>query len=110
MAIPALHYATAGAAAVAIRVRLQTKFAQIGDDRSMGWAEREAVKPRLIFMLSEMTSAGIVLNRNQIVYFEPGEAYNIDNLLPPDDITVTAEVTRLSRKQYQDAGLPAAGG
>lgn len=110
MAIPALHYATAGAVAVAIRVRLQTKFAQIGDDRSMGWAEREAVKPRLIFMLSEMTSAGIVLNRNQIVYFEPGEAYNIDNLLPPDDITVTAEVTRLSRKQYQDAGLPAAGG
>lgn len=109
MAIPALHYATAGATAVAIRARLQTKFAQIGDDRSMGWAEREAVKPRLIFMLAQMEELGIVLNRNQIVYFQPGEAYNIDNLLPPDDITVTAEVTRLSRKQYQDAGLPAVG-
>ena len=109
MGLDALHYAAAGAAPVGIRARLQTKFTQIGDDRSMGWAEMEAVKPRLIFMLSELAEKGITLTRGNIVYFQPDEAYYIDNTLPADDITVTAETSRLSRKQYQDAGLPIAG-
>lgn len=110
MAFDVLHYAEAGATPTPVRARLQTKFAQIGDDRSMGWAEIEAVKPRLIFMLDELAVAGVKLDRNHIIYFQPGEAYNIDNLLPPDDITVTAETTRLSRKQYQEAGLPPVAG
>jgi len=106
MHIPAKYYTSPGASPADVRVRLHTKFTLIGDDRSMGWAEMQAVKPRLIFMRPELDEAGIELTRNAIVYLQPGEAYAIDNTLPPDDITVTAEVTLLSKKQYQDAGLP----
>ncbi len=105
MALAGQYYADVGVPPVAVRARLSTRFTQIGDDRSMGWAEIEAVKPRLIFMLSELPT-GLTLARGAIFYLQPGEAYQIDNLLPPDDITVTAEVTRLSRKQYADAQLP----
>ena len=105
MALAGQYYADVGVLPVPVRARLSTRFTQIGDDRSMGWAEIEAVKPRLIFMLSELP-AGLTLARGAIFYLQPGEAYQIDNLLPPDDITVTAEVTRLSRKQYADAQLP----
>lgn len=105
MALAGQYYADVGVQPVAVRARLSTRFTQIGDDRSMGWAEIEAVKPRLIFMLSELPT-GLTLARGAIFYLQPGEAYQIDNLLPPDDITVTAEVTRLSRKQYADAQLP----
>ena len=104
--IDASYYATAQATPVPVSARLHTKFTQIGDDRSAGWAEREAIKPRLIFMLPELNLAGITLTRNAIVYFQPGEAYYLDNLLPPDDETVTAEIVRLSPKQYADAGMP----
>ena len=109
MGLDVWHYTAVGATPTPIRVRLHTKFTQIGDDRSMGWAEIEAVKPRLVFMLSEIAAMGVTINRGDTIYFQPGEAYNIDNTLPPDDITVTAETSRLSRKQYQDMGLPAAG-
>lgn len=105
MALAGQYYADVGVQPVAVRARLSTRFTQIGDDRSMGWAEIEAVKPRLIFMLSELPTS-LTLARGAIFYLQPGEAYQIDNLLPPDDITVTAEVTRLSRKQYADAQLP----
>jgi hypothetical protein len=109
MALDVLHYTEAGAMPTPVRARLHTKFGQIGDDRSMGWAEMEAVKPRLIFMISDLAAMSVQIERNNIIYVDIGEAYNIDNTLPPDDITITAEVTRLSRKQYQDAGLPVAG-
>lgn len=109
MALDVLHYADVGAMPTPVRARLHTKFGQIGDDRSMGWAEIEAVKPRLIFMISDLTAMSVRIERNNIIYVDVGEAYNIDNTLPPDDITITAEVTRLSSKQYKDAGLPVAG-
>lgn len=108
MAFDALLYPqTPGSQPVPVRVRLHTKFSQIGDDRSQGWAEREAVKPRIIFMASELAEQGVSLARGHVVWLQQDEAYFVDNTLPADDITITAEVTRLSRKQYQDADLRA---
>lgn len=114
MQIAALYYAGSGATPVPVTVRLQTKFMQIGDDRSSGWAEVEAVAPRLIFMLPDLGATvidrnGIVLMLDPVTGATTAEAYNIDNTLPPDDITMTAEVTRLTTRQFDTAGLPTPG-
>jgi hypothetical protein len=108
MALDMKFFQTATSSPVDVRARLHTKFTQIGDDRSMGWAEIEAIKPRIIFMLDELP-AGLKLDRNAVVLVQPGEAYNIDNTLPADDISVTAEVTRLTKRDYEKMGLPLAG-
>jgi len=102
------YFPEVGATPVPVRVRLHTKFNAIGDDRSMGWAEIEAIKPRIIFRIDEPGS--VQPERGAIVLVQPGEAYEIDNTLPADDITVTAEVTRMTARQYEQAGLPAIGG
>jgi len=108
MALDMKFFQTATSSPVDVRARLHTKFTQIGDDRSMGWAEIEAIKPRMIFMLDELP-AGLKLDRNAVVLVQPGEAYNIDNTLPADDISVTVEVTRLTKRDYEKMGLPPAG-
>jgi len=98
MQIEALYYPTQGAEPETVHVRLHTKFDAIGDERSMGWAEIQSMKPRLIFLREEKEP-----ENGAIVWLQAGEAYRIDNTLPPDDITRTAEVTRLSYRQYADA-------
>lgn len=109
MAFDMRYYKTQSSTPVDVRVRLHTKFSQIGDDRSMGWAEREAIKPRLIFMKPELP-AGFTLERNAVVYVQPGEAYVLDNTLPSDDITITAEAVRMTPREYEKWGFPPAEG
>ena len=99
-----LYYSEAGATPVPVRVRLHTKFDAIGDDRSMGWAEIEAIRPRVIFLVDSPDS--VKPERGGIVFVQMGEAYEIDNTLPSDDITITAEVTRMTARQYKQAALP----
>jgi len=105
MALDAQYYPQAGATPVPVRVRLHYRFDAFGDDRSMGWAEQQVVKPRLVFMLDELTPE-VTLEHGAIVYIAPGEAYEIDNAQPADDITVTVEATRMPRRQLENAGLP----
>lgn len=100
MQIDAMYYGDGSP--VPVRVRLHTKFDAIGDDRSMGWAEMQVTRPRVLFLVED----GIQPERGHVVYVQPGEAYQIDNTLPPDDITITAEVTRMTARQLQQAGLP----
>lgn len=101
MAVPCEYYAIKGATAVPIRARLLLKFDALGDDRSMGWAEIQAMKPKLVFKASEVEPV-----RGAVIYFQPGEAYRVDNLLPPDDQYITAEVTALTVRQLETEGLP----
>lgn len=101
MQIQAMYHGDAGVV-TPVNVRLHTKFDAIGDDRSMGWAEMQVARPRIIFMIED----GVRPKRNGIVFVQAGEAYSIDNVLPPDDITLTAEVTRMSTAQLIKAGLP----
>lgn len=101
MKIEARYYPPGSTGWTPVHVRLQTKFGLIGDNRSMGWAEIEAIKPRLVFMREEQEP-----QNGAVVWFAVGEAYRIDNTDPADDITRIANVTRLTPKQYADAGLP----
>lgn len=109
MRVPALYIGSVGATPVPIYVRVHTKFADSGQasDRDIGNAIRHEVAPKLLFMISELESAGIdwrKLPRTAVISVERGEAYRIDTTLPPDDITITAIVTPVGPRDA--AGLP----
>lgn len=80
-----------------IRVRLHNQFGLIGDDRSMGWAEMNQIRPRAIFYKSEKYEP----QRNDILRIDGTEAYSIDNTLPAEDVRLVAEITRLTKAQME---------
>jgi len=102
--IEAQYYAAKGAASTTVHVRLQTKFGLITQDprnAREGWAQMQSIEPHLVFMRSEQEPA-----HGAVVWLQIGEAYMIDNTLPPDDITRTTQCSRMTAKQYADWGLP----
>lgn len=104
MQVEAKYYATTGAEPVDVLVRLHTKFDALGDLRGAGYAEMQSIKPKAIFI---RPAAGFLVN-NAVLLVAPGEAYSINNIQPPDDITVTVELVKLSKSQYVAEGLPSA--
>lgn len=100
--VSALYIAAPGGPALPIGVRVHTKFAALGNVQPFDGAERQEPVPRLIFRRSE-----IVPKRLGIVSVEPGEAYRVENVLPPDGDFVTAQVVRLPAEET--AGLPVPG-
>lgn len=84
-----------------ITVRLHTSFMLLGDLRgtSFDYAERQDVSPRMIFLASEVTP-----DRGGIVAIGPTEAWQIDNVLPIDGITYTAEVVRFKKPGFPYPG------
>lgn len=98
--IPAFYIARPDAEPVLVHVRVHTKFEEVGEisERDVGNATRHERVPSLIFMIDELQAKGIgwrKMPRTAIVSVEANEAYRIDNTLPPDDITITAQVTVL---------------
>jgi hypothetical protein len=102
MQVEAKYIVTTGAAPVDVSVRLHTKFDALGNLRGAGYAEMQSIKPKAIFL---RPAAGFLQN-NAVLWVAPGEAYAINNIQPPDDITVTVELTKLTPKQYAAEGLP----
>lgn len=80
--------------------RLHAKFKTTGDLESDGYAERQEMVPRAIFLRQDITP-----ENNMIIVTEDGEAYYVDNVLPPDGITVTCEVTPLVQTRFATNGL-----
>lgn len=80
-------------APIPVLVRVHTKWEKAGDmaGTNLSYAEVQEINPRIIFMVDEVPAPV----RNAVVSIAPGEAYRLDNVLPPDDITVTAEATRI---------------
>lgn len=98
MQVPALlHTSTVDRNPVEISVRVHTRYDALGDQKGTNFnaAEREDVAPQIIFWREGLPA----LRRGYIVSVEPGEAYFIDTLLPPDDQTITAHVTVLNATQ-----------
>ena len=87
---------------VPVTVRIHSQFVDLGDMKGTNfhYAERHETAPKIIFMRDQVDRP----QRYAIVSVEAGEAYEIDNIMPPDDITVTAEVLRL--KPPKTDGLP----
>lgn len=87
---------------IPVTVRVHTKFDALGDMKGTNfhYAEKQETVPKIIFMRDQILKPV----RHAIVSVDLGEAYRIDNTLPPDDITIAAEVTRLSA--VETLGLP----
>lgn len=103
LSIPALYFTSADDPDPRlVFVRLHTKFGTLGDmiGTNFHYAEMQEMQLRALFMRSEVPNPV----RGAIISIAPGEAYRIDNVLPPDDIMVAAEVLPLTPEQAQ--GLP----
>lgn len=108
--VPALYFrddenGTLLDAPTLVHVRVHTKWEKAGDmaGTNLSYAEVQEINPRIVFMVDEVAAPV----RNAIVSIAAGEAYRIDNVLPPDDITITAEATRMP--VAQTIGLPVPG-
>lgn len=86
---------------VEITVRIHTKFSALGDQpgTSYQFAQRFEEVPKLRLLRAEVNP-----ERLGVISVSEGEAYQIENVLPPDDEFVTVEVFRLSA--VKAAGLP----
>lgn len=85
-----------------VRVRIHDKFLKVGDlaGTNFHYAEVEENAPRAIFMRSEISPL-----RNY--YLVTDEAfYIIDHSLPPDDISVTAKLSRLTNQNDIEGLIP----
>jgi len=89
-----------------ISVRVHDHYLRLGDLKgtNFNYAEVEEDVPTIIFMRDELAAKGITLKRNMIVSVEPGLAYRIATIKPPNGITITSTVARLD--ETDAAGLP----
>ena len=69
---------------------------------SLGLSEIQDVDPKILVMRDEFASLGITLVRGGQFSIEIGEAWQVDNLEAPDDISVTAIVKPVK----DNAGFP----
>lgn len=94
--IAALYLLTPASTPVPCTVRVWTKWGALGQmpGKGEGWAEMQEASPKIIFMVADVPNP----RKNALVSIERGEAYRVDNTLPPDDISITAEVVRLNPK------------
>jgi hypothetical protein len=86
-----------------ITVRIHDKWRALGDLKgtNFNYAEIEAIVPQIIFWRSEVTPA-----RGYVVSVESGLAYRIDNVIPHDDLTQTANVVRLQANETTAFPVP----
>lgn len=96
---PALYLADSSAAPVGVTVRLHLSFNEMGELLRGGFSDRQEVIPRIIFLGTQVQP-----RHRGIVVTEDMGAWLVDNDLPPDDITITAEVSKLSRNQVTGFG------
>jgi hypothetical protein len=94
MSDPALYLATPTATPLGVSVRLHLSFGALGELLRGGFGEREELTPRIIFMGSQVSPV-----RNAIVVTQDMGAFRVDNTMPPDDISITAEVIKLTHSQ-----------
>lgn len=96
---PALYLAATTAEPLGCTVRLHLKFDEVGELLRGGFSDRQELTPRILFLGEQVQPA-----RNGIVVTRDMGAWRIDNDLPPDDITITTEVAKLSRNQVLSFG------
>lgn len=98
----ASYYATrnTGATPQTITARAHGKPSMAGDmaGTNLNYAETHERQETIIFWLAELMPV-----RNAYVIFTANEGYRVVNVLPPDGLTVKAEVLRL--EQYEIVGF-----
>lgn len=99
MSDAALYLTSPTATPVPVTVRLHLNFAEVGELLRGGFAERQEITPSIIFMADQVNPS-----HNGIVITEDMGAWRVDNDLPPDDITIKAEVVAMTDSQVTQLG------
>lgn len=99
MAEPVLYLPFKEAEAVSTTARLHLNFEALGELRRSGFAEAVEMTPRAIFK-TEITAA-----RMAVFVTQDMGAFQIDQVDPPNDITVQVRIIRLPAAQYTAWGL-----
>lgn len=88
----------------AVNVRVHYDFGALGQlpGTNIQFAEREEIKPQLIFLRSEVPNP----QTHAVVSVSPDEAWRIDHTDPIDWITIKAHVIRLTAPQIAMGGYP----
>ena len=97
---PVWYLAATGSDPVAATVRLHLNMSELGELLRGGFADRAELTPRIIFLRSQ-----VVPVRDAIVVTRDLGAYYVDHDHAPDDITVTAEVVKMTPSQITEQGL-----
>ncbi|ALA45450.1 hypothetical protein ADP64_000020 [Achromobacter phage phiAxp-2] len=79
------------------RTNVTNDFA--GELESLGYAERANVSPKLIVMRDRVPDPAV----GDLFLFEEDEAYGVEDVRPPDDITVTLDCYRALPRQLYDS-------
>ncbi len=95
MKIEARYYPDSNVTWETVHVRLKINEGLVGDDQGQGYAQQQTAEPFLIFWRAEKEP-----RNGAVVWLAEGEAYKIDNTMPPDDVTRTAMCSRLTDRQY----------
>lgn len=87
-----------------VNVRVHYDFGALGDMKGTNfhYAEREEIKPQLVFLRAEMPTP----QRNAVISVSVDEAWRVDHVDPPDGITVKTQALRLSEAQIALGDYP----
>lgn len=99
LAFPVWYFPAVPGTAEYRTIRLHTKYDPLGELLRGGFADRQEVIPKAVFMLEEGD-----VERNGVIVTDSEGAYSIDNLLPPDDATRMVEIVKLPRSFALDQG------
>lgn len=106
MKLPAYYYETKAKGPAEISVRRHSKPKDIGDIQGTGfrYATTNERETSILFLREECTPI-----RNSLVCLSAEEMYRVDNVHPPDGITITAEVVALTAVERLDFEFPDSG-
>lgn len=99
----ALYFKDPALEAITVHVIVTDRFQALGDLKGTNFNYAEVLDntPRIEFLASEVQPS-----RNYFISIEPGVAYQIDTVQPPEDITVTANVIRLGPEKMKNFPFP----
>jgi hypothetical protein len=108
MARDASYYKADGNLVGLCHIRVVENPVKTGDlaGTNLSYAEVQEVRIRIIFDVEEMTAYGIYPARNDFVVMTAARGYVVDNVLPADGMTVSAEASRMSASELAGKTLP----
>lgn len=95
MAEPVLYIPFKGATPQAVTGRVHLNFEALGELRRAGFAELSDLTPQAIFQQADLAPV-----RTAVFVTEDMGAFQIEQVDPPNDITVLVRISRLPAAQY----------
>lgn len=108
MQVPALYIPPgANAPIYEINVRVHDKLVKQGEIDGLDYTASTVIEsvPQIVYLRED---AEWPVARGGVFSIEPGRAYRVDHAMPPDGLTVTVRVLRLSASEAENLPLPGA--